>query len=82
MSHTAEGDGGSAAEMQAFDSERREWAQDVRALPCAAADALMWTGRMLHFGGRASARVPTPRMALAVSLSTRDRHANLGNHRN
>ena len=83
--HTAEGEaaapeGGSAAEMQAFDSERREWVSchDIAGIWVA------FSPSGLHSSQDGSDIVVdrTPRMALALSLSTRDRHADLGNHLN
>ena len=47
----------------------RKWVQDIRALPCEPAEALVWTGRALHFGGRSCARAPTPRISIACALS-------------
>ena len=45
------------------------WVQDIRALPCQAAEALIWTGRLLHYGGRSCRRAPTPRISIACAVS-------------
>ena len=42
----------------------------MRALPAKAGDALVWTGRLLHFGGRASAKAQIPRISLAIAFSS------------
>ena len=45
------------------------WVQDLRALPCQPAEALIWTGRLLHYGGRSCRRAPTPRISIACAVS-------------
>ena len=51
------------------EKQTNEWLQDIRALPCEQAEALVWTGRALHFGGRSCRRAPVPRIALACAVS-------------
>merc|ERR1711907_879460 len=49
--------------------------QDLRALPCEAGGGLCWTGRLLHFGGRAGKHAEVPRMSLACAISADSRTA-------
>ena len=43
--------------------------QDARCVPADSGEVLCWSGRSLHYGGRASARAECPRVALAVAAS-------------
>eukprot|EP01043_Picozoa_sp_COSAG02_P056997 COSAG02_NODE_6847_length_3329_cov_2.747368_2_plen_339_part_00 len=62
--------GGNDLVTDAHDCEcAHQWVQDIRALPCKPAEALVWTGRALHFGGRSCARAPVPRISIACALS-------------
>lgn len=55
---------------QTHDDElAKDWLQDIRALPCEPGEALIWTGRALHFGGRACPRAKAPRISLACAVS-------------
>jgi hypothetical protein len=44
------------------------WVQDLRALPCEQGEALLWTGRALHFGGRSCPRADQPRISIACVI--------------
>ncbi|GLC34877.1 hypothetical protein PLESTM_000249400 [Pleodorina starrii] len=43
--------------------------QAVRALPAAAGEALLWSGRLLHWGGAADAEATDPRVAMSFAAS-------------
>eukprot|EP00741_Cyanophora_paradoxa_P000335 tig00000403_g326.t1 len=43
--------------------------QDLRALPARVGEVLVWSGRLLHFGGRAGSKAAHPRVSLSFALS-------------
>ena len=55
-----------------YSDDNIENVQDIRALPCKAGQALCWSGRLLHFGGRCGRHASGPRIALACAVSTKD----------
>ena len=42
--------------------------QNVRAVPVSATTPIFWSGRLLHFGGRASRRVPLADKRISISF--------------
>ena len=44
--------------------------QNLRALPAPAGSVLVWSGRTLHFGGRADKDAKTPRISISFAAST------------
>eukprot|EP00743_Colponemidia_sp_Colp-15_P007079 GILK01007638.1.p1 GENE.GILK01007638.1~~GILK01007638.1.p1 ORF type:complete len:330 (+),score=30.33 GILK01007638.1:40-1029(+) len=52
-----------AAESTDFDI------QSIQAVPASVGSCLLWSGRLLHFGGRASFRAAHPRISLSFALS-------------
>ena len=44
--------------------------QNVRALPTAAGSVVTWSGRTLHFGGRADRSATTPHISISFGAST------------